>query len=187
MCDREDIETIIDEILVTEGWPAFTVRPHDRGGPTKGGITFETFAAWRARQDLPAPTVAELEALDEPTARLIYRDVYVLGPRFHSIEDPILRLNVVDAGVLHGPGWSARRLQEVAEVTVDGDIGPETLGAVNDGPDGPLALNLRFTRRRIDKCIRIAVHDPSQLRWLKGWVNRAGTFLELEAELAGGP
>ena len=178
----ELFDEILDGILKAEGWPKFVDHPDDRGGPTKGGITLATLTAWRRAQGIRLPTVEDLKNLDEDEARRIYLERYIVAPGFHKIDDPPLMLNVIDAGVLHGTGWAARRLQEIAEVTVDGGIGPETLGAVNDGD--PLALALRFTRRRIDKCIRIALHDRSQLRWLKGWVNRAGQFLELEAELA---
>lgn len=180
----DTIDEIIDGILAAEGWPNFVDHPDDRGGPTKGGITLETLDKYRMVHDRSTASLADLKNLDEGEARKIYLDCYVLEPGFHEIADTPLMFNVIDAGVLHGTGWAARRLQEVAEVTVDGILGEETLGAVNDGPDGPLSLNLRFTRRRIDKCIRIARARPSQLKWLAGWVNRAGVFLELEAELA---
>ena len=183
MRHRDELDEIIDGILAAEGWPDFVDHPADRGGPTKGGITLKTLTEYRMARDGAVPSVDDLKNLDEDEARRIYLERYIVEPGFHKIADPPLMLNVIDAGVLHGTGWAARRLQEVAEVTVDGDIGPETLGAVNDGPEGPLALNLRFTRRRIDKCIRIALHDRTQLQWLKGWINRAGRFLEIEADL----
>nr|WP_222532573.1 glycosyl hydrolase 108 family protein [Azospirillum sp. 412522] len=46
---RDPTEAIIDTILRREGWPRYTDRPSDRGGPTKGGITLATLTNWRKR------------------------------------------------------------------------------------------------------------------------------------------
>ena len=35
-------EQVITDILRREGWPKYTNRAADKGGPTKGGITLET-------------------------------------------------------------------------------------------------------------------------------------------------
>lgn len=177
----DTIEPLIDDILDREG-RAFTDRPNDRGGPTHFGVTLPALAQWHRRRGLPPATLADLRALDEPGARLLYRELYIVGPRFDRIADSLLRHNLVDAGVLHGRGWAARRLQEVLGVAVDGIVGPKTLGAIARSPV-KAALNLRFTRRRIDRVVRIVRADPTQLEWLVGWTNRANRFLDIEAEM----
>lgn len=168
---------LIDEILVAEGWPKYTNRPTDRGGPTKGGITLKTLRAWRGQ-----PVTAEdVQALNETEVRRIYEVRFVEEPRFAEIDDNDLRYNVVDAGVLHGPGFAARRLQEIVGVTVDGKVGPVTLRAVNEADD--TGLNLKFSVRRVRKVVGIALHDRSQLEYLRGWVGRALKHIEHEANL----
>lgn len=172
-----DLKDLIDEILIAEGWPKFTNRPNDRGGPTKGGITLATLRGWRGQP----VTEADVQALSEPEVRRIYQDRYIDEPRFAEIDDSDLRCNVVDAGVLHGPGWAARRLQEIVGVAVDGAVGPVTLRAVNEADD--TGLNLKFSVRRVRKVVGIALHDRSQLENLNGWVSRALKHIEREANL----
>lgn len=173
----DKIDRLIDGILDAEGWPKFTNDPNDRGGPTKGGITLETLGAWRGKP----VTAADVEALTGPEVRAIYRQEFVVGPGFDKIGDADVRFYVVDAGVLHGPGWAARRLQEVAGVAPDGVVGPVTLAAVN-ADDLGAKLNLLFAARRVRKVVDIAVRDPSQLKWLRGWINRSLKAVEHEAE-----
>lgn len=178
----KDIDGLVEEILVTEGWPAFTDRANDRGGPTKGGITLKTLTNWRLARSGVTPTVEDLKRLEKPEAMRIYRELYVLQPGFDGIADPLLRHDVVDAGVLHGAGWAARRLQEIAGVAVDGLVGPITTAAVNGAE--PLALHLRFVARRLQRIVKIARADPGQLAHLGGWTNRAVRFLLDEAAIA---
>lgn len=180
---RDEIDTIIDGILEAEGWPVFTDDPLDKSGPTKGGITLDTLTAWRRRPT----TAADVAALEEAEVRSIYREDYVTGPGFDRIEDEQLRFNVIDAGVLHGQAWAARRLQEVAGVTVDGIVGPLTLRAVNAA--SARRLNLLFTARRALKIARI-VRTDARVRnsncyataFLVGWMVRTLHHLEAEAD-----
>lgn len=166
-----DIERIITAVIEREG--GYVDNPADRGGPTNHGITRKTLSASRGHE----ATAEDVAALTEDEARRIYRTEFVLRPGFHRIEDPDLRAQVIDAGVLHGTGWAARRLQEVAGVTADGLIGPITLKAVNFAGkvDG---LARRFTARRLKKIARIVRHDSTQLPFLVGWTDRATSFLE---------
>ncbi len=166
-----DTDRIIDGLIRIEG--GYVDHPADRGGPTKFGITRKTLAAWRKR----AVTTAEMRALTEAEAREIYRGAYLTGPGFDRIEDARLRAQVVDAAVLHGPGWAARRLQEVAGVPADGVIGPVTIRAVNCAAKMEALAN-RFAARRIRKLARIVARDPTQLPFLVGWIGRATLFLE---------
>lgn len=173
----DKIDRLIDGILDAEGWPKFINDPNDRGGPTKGGITLKTLGAWRGKP----VSAADVEALTGPEVRAIYRQEYVVGPGLDGIVDAALRFFVVDAAVLHGQGWAARRLQEVAGVAADGVVGPVTLAAVN-AEDIGAKLNLLFAARRVRKVADIAVKDPSQLKWLRGWINRSLKAVEHEAE-----
>jgi lysozyme family protein len=172
-----EIDQIISGILKTEGWPEYTNNPNDRGGPTKGGITLATLQDYRKDYSLTADDVLSLE---EDEAREIYRRAYVSRPGFGKIKDSFLMENVIDAGVLHGTGWAARRLQEVVKVKVDSVVGPITLNAVNMYYNHK-ALNLRFTARRAKRVAKIVSRNPSQLVWLDGWMNRTVKFILKEA------
>lgn len=160
------IDRIIERIIAREG--GFVDHPADHGGPTKYGITIPTLTVWLGRE----ATRADMRKLTKDTARRIYRRLYVVKPGFEKIADPALSAQVIDAGILHGPGWAIRRLQEIVHVTADGIIGPVTLKAINF--DGRLnGLSESFLRRRVHKIARIVQHDPTQLVFLVGWTDRA--------------
>lgn len=173
---NHEIECVIDGLIEREG-RAFTNHPADKGGPTKFGITQATLAKWRGRP----VSAQEVEALAETEARVIYRELYICGPQFQRIADAILRNHVVDAGVNHGVGWAARRLQEAAGVQADGILGPISLRAINEA-NGPKTMHLAFCARRYAKYARIVAADPSQLVFVRGWVNRANAMMLTEAD-----
>lgn len=165
------IDRIIEAILVREG-SKFTDDPTDQGGPTKFGITLPPFTEFLGRE----ATVEELRKLTEATATQIYRDLYVIKPMYHRLVNEALRALVVDSGVLHGRGWTTRRLQEVVGATADGTIGPLTLQAIEFADKTNNLVN-QFTRRRIHRIGRIVQRRPSQIKYVVGWLDRATAFL----------
>lgn len=163
----------IDAILKREGWPAFTVAVSDRGGPTKGGITI------RALQDyLGRPvTTEDLQALDEQTARAIYRKLYIEGPGFDKITSDEARNILVDIAVTSGPARSVRWLQAVLGLVQDGNLGNVTATHANAIPGDVLSRRLIAHRC---KMIASDVQDnPLQIKWLEGWIARAVEPLEI--------
>lgn len=177
-------DSIIDEILLREGWPDYTNNPADRGGPTKGGITLRS---WREYTGNPFATSEQLEDITEQQARSFYRHRHVIEPGFDHIDDPYLRELVVDAGVHHGIRRAAKWLQRAAGVTQDGVIGPNTLAAVNT--TNARALYLYIVNYRLRLFGRLVGQDPElrraeaagfnlQARWAGGWNNRAAEFIE---------
>jgi lysozyme family protein len=168
-------DPIVDEILVSEGWPRFTDAANDRGGPTKGGITLATLAAHRGRR----VSVDDLRALSESEARLIYAERYITGPRFDAIPDFLLRWQVVDCGVHSGPPTAAKWLQSAAGVAADGVVGDVTLRAV--AAADPHVLALRVAAQRARHLGRLIEIDRRQAEWAHGWMRRAMAFVEREA------
>lgn len=168
-------DRIIAHILEVEGWPKYTNAPADRGGPTKGGITLATLSAWRGR---PC-SIADLQNLQQPEAESIYRQVFIVGPRFDRIVDELLRFQVVDCGVHSGPRRAVEWLQFVVEAKVDGVLGPVTLAAVN-GAD-PHRLALRLAAARVRFLARLIERDRTQAKWANGWMSRAMRFVEMES------
>jgi len=166
---------IIDAILQEEGWPRFTDTPGDHGGPTKGGITLGLLQSLR-----PGATLEDLKALTEDDARGIYEAEFITRPGFYKIVDGLLRWQVVDCGVPSGPHRATEWLRQAVGVEADGQLGPKTIAAVNAADPHRVAIRLA--------CIRIRffgqdVHnDPSQAKWLNGWLARATGFLEREAQ-----
>ncbi|MBP2301154.1 glycoside hydrolase family 108 protein [Azospirillum picis] len=183
----QSAESIIDAILRREGWPRYTDRPLDRGGPTKGGITLDTLAGWRRRP----VKAADVAALDEAEVRAIYRARYIEEPGFSNIIDPELRALVIDSGVNHGPRRAATWLQDAVNdiagrplLRIDGIVGSRTLAAVNRGDAAALwrsvfAQRMRFYGQIITGDARKRGRTEDDALNASGWLNRLAEFLEV--------
>jgi lysozyme family protein len=159
-------DAILNHILAMEG--GFVDHPHDKGGATNFGVTATTLGRWLK---LPGPaSIDQVRALSIDVAKAIYRTEYIANPGFGPIADGVLKLFVVDAAVLHGPGRAARWLQSAAGVAIDGAIGPVTITAVNAAPPGTLAKT--FLALRFREIGRILNNDHSQVVFAAGWINR---------------
>lgn len=160
-------EKLVSEIMVAEGWPKFTDKPNDRGGPTKGGITLGALTTFLGRQ----ATVDELKALPEATARQIYEQNYIVRPGFALIDDERVVAYLVDIGVTSGQKRAIRYLQRVVGAADDGNLGPKTAAMANIWD--PRRLLGRLVAYRAIKMAALVQEDPSQLEWIEGWITRA--------------
>ena len=163
---------IIGDIIRREG--PFIDHPADRGGPTKYGITLATLASWRQGM---TTTAADVQAMSEATARDIYQARYIIAPGFDKIAPEQLRNLVVDIGVMSGPARATRLLQQALGVTVDGMLGPVTLGKLPRMLPETDMLYRRLIAVRMQDLGRIITGDPSQAVFAAGWFNRLAGFL----------
>jgi type VI secretion system secreted protein VgrG len=179
----------LTDTLEREGWPTFTDRAADRGGPSKGPITWKTLAAWRASLGRLPPTLDDLKALDEPECRDILRSWY-LAPWGFLAYDPLIAL-CADWSVTSGPDDPARVIQRhlrddrSLNVAVDGVVGTRTRAAWHlvAPSDYPLVYGLLW-RARLRHYVDIVLNErdvrdfmracpTTQLHNLRGWQNRA--------------
>lgn len=168
-------DLIIERVLAREG--GFVDNPHDRGGPTKYGITQETLASWRG---LPV-TPDDVRTLGKDEAKSILRFRYVVQPGFDHIEDGSLRAVIVDIAVNSGARQAVLLLQRALDVTDDGILGPETLEAANEKADderamAAVAIRTLTARQRFYSGL-VAKH-PDQIAFLVGWTERAMSQIE---------
>lgn len=164
-------DQLLDGILQREGGGTFTNDPADRGAATKFGITARTLGTYRGMQR--SATIAEVKALTEDEARAIYRTQY-LRP-FEAIPFDHLVAQLVDFGANAGPMEAIKALQRCLGVEVDGILGERTKTALYAQPQ-------RFTNNalvglRCQYYAELAEKDPSQRKWLRGWINRAVEFV----------
>lgn len=163
------LDQILDEVIRREG--GYVHDPADRGGPTHYGITQQTLRAWRGQP----VTAADVRRLTRNEARAIYRRRYVDEPGFATLPDP-LRAQVIDDGVLSGPRQAVTDLQRaIGGVTVDGRLGPKTRAALRRR--GARAVHARLIQVRATRIGRLVQRDPSQTRFLRGWLVRITAFV----------
>jgi lysozyme family protein len=179
-------ERIIDAIIRREG-DDYSDRAADNGGPTRYGITLETLREERG----PLATFQDVQRLTEEAARAIYRERYIRRPGFDQVTDAGgIRALLIDFGVNSGPKRAVRALQVAVGSIPDGRIGPDTLARLQQAidTDGAAAVYAAILGDRLRYYLDIVFNDPSvkrfiasnqktQLRNLRGWVNRFIEFL----------
>lgn len=169
---RERFEASLAFVLKWEG-SKFTNDPDDRGGATKFGIIQREYDSFRRRRGLPTHSV-QFITMDE--ARDIYRREYWDAVQGDVVPDP-LDVVAFDTGVLMGVGRSVRLLQQSLRVGIDGDIGPETRAALARA-NAP-AVAARMADLREARLRSIVERDPSQAKFLRGWLNRLNDLRRL--------
>lgn len=156
-------DQIINDIIKREGPP--TNDPTDKGGRTAYGISEKANPdAWKN-----GPPTAE-------QAKQIYLTKYVNGPGFDKIQDSKLQAQLVDMGVNSGPSIAIQKLQVIVGVPQDGKLGPATLQAL--ASMSPTVVNTHLVIERVKLIGRIVSKNPSQVKFLNGWLDRALQFLE---------
>lgn len=151
--------------------------PKDRGGRTAYGITQRTYDAYRAGK--PSRDVWDIPPLD---VLRIYRRSYwdaVQGDRL-AAASPDVALCVFDCAVNSGPGTAIKQLQTVLGVEADGGFGPITETAlVAAAGTGYPRLLAKLLAARDAFYRRLVAKDPSQGRFLAGWLNRVNELREV--------
>lgn len=122
-------------ILRHEG--GYVDHPNDPGGATNMGITHKTLSEWRG----VAVSKRDVEALSVAEAGAIYRANCWNAIRCDDLPAGV-DLAVFDFGVNSGTSRSAKILQGLVGATVDGKIGPETIGKVSAVSAGHLVESI---------------------------------------------
>lgn len=163
-------EACLSHVLKSEG--GYSNHPADRGGPTNFGITQEVLASYRGRPASPD----DVKNLTRDEAAKIYELRYWNVMNLHRIRSKKIALILFDQGVNGGPATAIKMLQTVLNesfgerLAVDGILGNKTDVAVATAPEAQLCRKLirAAQLRYADICVK----NPTQLVFLKGWLNR---------------
>ena len=129
----------------------------DRGGETKYGISKASY---------PSLGIANL-TIDQ--AKDIYKNDFWDEVRAEEFSSSV-RYPLFDMAVNHGQVNAVKILQRAAGMLgkdVDGVIGPKTIESSKK------VDFIKFTWERLLFYGRIVKNDPSQLKYINGWINRA--------------
>lgn len=165
-------ELALAHVLKMEG--GFSDDPFDPGGPTNRGITLAVFASTRGIELTAANRASLIEGLKRlgsAQTRQIYATRYWDLSRA-GLLPPDVAVMHFDAAVNHGVAAAVRMLQEAAGATVDGEIGPETLGRVRIMPGAELIARYADIRRARYRSL------GHFWRFGRGWLRRVDQTLD---------
>ena len=168
-------------ILRHEG--GYVNRSDDKGGPTKHGITLTTWKAY-AKQDLGIePTWDSLKSMTEQQAETIYFNRYWEPKGFCDFKSDRVALMVYDWSITSG--GAILQIQKLLNqkyqtgLAVDGNLGKNTVEAINSIPDQEALLqDLASIRKQY--YTNLTIKNATQIVFLKGWLGRVDDCLGVD-------
>ena len=138
--------------------------PADPGGSTKYGIS------QRAYPNLDITNLTLKGACD-----IYYRDWWT-RLKCDQVESDVIALKLMDTSINVGYNTGIKILQKALKavgcpVTVDGKIGPQTLGACNKTNEKALIGAMRVQQK--EHYQRVIARNPKLVVFKNGWFNRA--------------
>ena len=166
-----DIYNLVPLIFKWEG--GFANDKDDNGGATMCGVTLTTYKRYCAKKGRPDPTVDDLKKITRETCVDILRVFYWNPAKADNIKNQSIANLIVDNCWGSGTGW-LKKVQQVAGVAADGIVGPKTLAAINNANQKELFTALWNRRKKFyaDICSK----NPTQKKFLRGWLNRLNDF-----------
>jgi len=152
-----NVNEIIWNTISLEG--GYVNDPTDAGGETKFGISKRSY-----------PSV-DIKNLTPEQAIEIYKKDYWDNVNIGLLSNEKVASKVFDIGVNMGSGVAIRFLQQIAGVKEDGILGKDTAFAINTRPAEYVIDEL--CRRQLLRYADIVIKKPEQIKFLKGWINRA--------------
>ena len=169
----------LKHVLAMEG--GFSDDPYDPGGATNRGITLKDFADWKGTSSDAVShdrLVEDLKAIPDATVAAIYLTRYWRPASCGYLPPPIALMHF-DAAVNHGVGAANIMLQQAAGTARDGEIGPETLAAINQVAAAKLLQRYGDLRRARYRGL------STFWRFGKGWLARVeATMTAARAEIS---
>lgn len=154
----------------------FSNDPKDNGGATMVGVTIGTYRSYCKYKGKKSPTVDQLKNISYKEWRDIIHTMYWSKWKADLIEDQNVANMLVDWVWMSGQGVGIKKVQKLLNLTQDGIVGPKTLKAVNE-TDNLLKLVYNARAAHFNQIVR---SNPSQKKWLKGWMNRINYIYNLQ-------
>ena len=145
----------------------FANDPDDTGGATMVGVTIGTYRSYCRYKGWRNPTVQDLKNIPYKVWRDIVYTMFWNKWKADTIENQKVANMVVD-WVWHSGAGTIKKVQSLLGVTADGIVGPKTIAKLNATPD---IVDKVYAARKayFDNIVK---NNPSQKKWLKGWMNR---------------
>ena len=145
----------VEVILKNEG--GYVNNKYDAGGETNFGICKRYFP------DLDIKNLTKNQAVQ------IYFNSYWSKMDLHGIDNEELVLQIFDMGVNAGTGRAIKMIQKIVHADVDGVMGPQTKGLINESKID-LVEPYKYERKKY--YFSLVRNNPSQQVFIAGWLNR---------------
>lgn len=164
MIDRQRFDSLIGKVIGHEG--GYVNDPNDPGGETKYGISKRSYP------NINIKTLTLRQACD-----IYYRDWWT-KLQCSQIKHDAIAQKLMDTAVNVGVGTGVRIAQKAlkdigAKVTVDGKIGPQTIGAINSAQPNTLLQAMR--NRQAEHYRKLIERNPALAKYERGWLSRANS------------
>ena len=173
----ENFERIVEGVRKYEG--GYVNHEADRGGATNMGITKPFYAKYLG---VPASLITTdmIKDLTWPMAKMMYYKNIWLENGLDQLPEYLQEV-MMNYIVISGPARAIPHLQRFVGVKADGEIGPNTLNAiqkkVKEYPSERLFVNA-FIHDIMRFFIGIVQGRASQIVFLKGWFNRFSQYYQ---------
>ena len=159
-------EPAFEIMMANEGGYKLTNDPVDRGGQTYSGVSRRSWPQWSGW--------AYIDRGEIPPTQMV-RDFYKTNfwdvIRGDEITDNRIASSIFNFAVNTGIKVAVKLAQIVVSVTPDGSIGEKTLAALNASQASVFIPN--YTVAKVARYRDIVRRDPTQKKFLLGWINRS--------------
>jgi len=183
-----------DYMMKQEGGYCLHTVKGDRGGQTFAGIARNFHPNWEGWPLLDTRSGLTFKnskfgpiltgGTNEARVKRYVAEFYILNfwqkVRGDAISSQIVANSLFSFAVNAGPSTAIKVAQALLGVSQDGDIGPQTLTNLNTLDEERFIISFAFGK--IKRYAQIVKRNPSQSKFMPGWVNR--TIDDLEAAYA---
>lgn len=163
---KANFDASFAQVMKSEG--GYVNDAADHGGETNLGVTIGAWGAYLGRAIQPG----EMKALTLDTVKPFYKTMYWDKVKCDDLPAGV-DYAVFDFAVNAGVARAAKFLQRAVGAVDDGVVGPNTLFLVKKTTPGKLLEN--FTEQKEEFYNTLAEKNPTQQKFLKGWMNRVAS------------
>jgi len=147
--------------------------PNDKGRATNMGVTLATWKSQGYDKDGDGDIDADDLNLINHADVVKILSTYWNRWQADKINNQSIANLLVD-WVWNSGAWGIKKPQIALGLDPDGVVGPKTIVAINSGDQSEIFKKIWIARKNFfeDICKR----DPSQLVFIKGWINRLNSF-----------
>ena len=162
-------------VLIHEG--GYSDDPDDPGGTTNYGISLRFLKSVGLElgdvDDDGDIDADDIRKMDIASASKLYKKFFWDKMNLNLLSTDLLILHLFDMGVNAGNSTAIKILQRILNVTVDGVLWKETLGALLKADQNEVIS--KYIQARYAYYDAIVVKNPKLKKYIKGWYNRVSS------------